>query len=573
MARAVISQRNLEQEIETYAFRHNRRLKRPGIQFDFTHDQIVELAKCANDPVYFINTYVKIVHVDLGVVPFELFDYQEEFIRMIHENRFVTARMARQMGKSTTVAAYMCHYAIFNPNKTIVILANKSSTAKEILQRVQLAYENLPLWLQQGVVAWNKGSFELENGSRIMHGSTSSSAIRGMSISFAFIDEVAHIPKKMWEAFYDSVYPTVTSGKDTKIVMVSTPLGLNHFYDIHTKAMAGKSEFKYIDVTWEQHPERDEEWKRVTIANTSERKFAQEFECAFEGSSRTLIAPGTLFNIMAADPVTDDGFLKVFEQPRPDRVYFMSVDPSLGVGGDYSAFTIFDISDFPFKEVASYKNKNMPTTIYPDVIFQVASRYNEAYVLVELNNGGHEVANTLWVDLEYENLLFYKDKEDLVGQSTAKRGIWTSSKTKKIGCSRLKELVESKRMLLRSEDTLNQLKFFVLKANDRYAAEDDHHDDLVMCLVNMSFYVTSRLFRNRHWNGDPSKIDLRAEFSVAKDTILDQMSMPPLVVTGHPEEEPVHRLPNFRMNRRQPYHSSGDNLGDMSLAEKKAFLA
>lgn len=562
----------LEHEIEQYAFRHNRKLKRPGIKIEWTEEQILEFSRCAEDPEYFIRKYVKIVHIDKGVVPFDLYDYQAKFLKLVHENRFVTARMARQMGKSTVVAAYICWYLIFNKNKQVMILANKSSTAKEILSRVMLAYENVPVWLQKGVVAWNKGSFELENGSKCGHGSTSSSAIRGMSISLLFIDEVAHIPKKLWEAFYDSVYPTVTSGEESRIILVSTPLGLNHFYDIHTKAMNGESNFKYIDVTWEQHPNRDEKWKQETIANTSVQRFAQEFECDFVGSSRTLINPGTLFDITPAQAIYEDPHLKIFNPPEKGHIYFLSADPSLGTGGDYAAFQVFDISEFPFREVASYKNNQISTTIFPDIIFEIANRYNKAYVLVELNNGGHEVANSLWLDLEYENLLSYKDKQDMVGQGQTKRGIWTSTRTKKIGCSKIKELVEKRRVLLQSKDTINQLKFFVDKGDGKYSAEDGHNDDLVMCAVNFSFYVTTRLFKNSVYDGS-NLIDMRTEFEQDRENTISGTMLPaPVITTG--EESDISSDQRVIVQKRPWRDVRRDNgdLSELTRSELDGFL-
>lgn len=568
---------DLSTEVSRYAFRNNRKLKRPGVKVEWTPEQALEVARCAVDPEYFIRKYVKIVDPNRGVVLFDLYDYQARFLDMIHVNRFVTARMARQMGKSTTVAAYICWYLIFNSSKQAMILANKASTAKEILTRVMLAYENIPIWLQMGVVSWNKGSFELENGSKCGHAATSSAAIRGMSIQFLLIDEVAHIPKNVWEDFYASVYPTVSAALESKIVMVSTPKGLNHFYDIHTKAMNGESAFKHIDVTWEQHPNRDEKWKEETIANTSVQKFAQEFECDFIGSSRTLILPGTLFSITAQKPIYEDEHLHLFEEPKKDHIYFMSVDPSLGTGNDYSAFQVFDITEFPFREVASYINNEISTTTFPDIIYEVATRFNKAYVLVELNNGGHEVANTLWIDLEYENLLSYKDTQDLTGQGKTKRGLWTSVKTKKIGCSKIKELVEKKRLIIKSNQTLKQLKFFVDQGDGKYAAEEGHHDDLVMCAVNFSFYVTTRLFKNSVYDGT-KLIDMRTEFENDRENLISQTCLPmPIRTDGTTVAEKNPLLYGALLGTRRNSHGSTRSkvsaLGELDELEKKSFLS
>ena len=208
----------------------NANLKAAGIELEFTKEQVSEYVKCAKNPDYFIREYVKVVSLDKGLVPFDLYSYQEDLVNTIHGNRFIIAKLPRQSGKSTTIVSYILHYVLFNQNMNVAILANKQATAREILSRLKMAYEYLPLWLQQGIIEWNKGSIELENGSKIIASSTSASAIRGGSFNLIFLDEFAHVPNNIAEEFFSSVYPTITSGQTTKVLMVSTPNGLNLFY-------------------------------------------------------------------------------------------------------------------------------------------------------------------------------------------------------------------------------------------------------------------------------------------------------------------------------------------------------
>ena len=237
----------------------NPNLKPAGVGIEFTKEQVQEYLKCSQDPIYFIKKYVKIVSLDEGLVPFELYPYQEDIVNTVHNNRFSIAKLPRQSGKSTTMVSYILHYILFNQSMNVAILANKQATAREILSRLKLAYEYLPLWLQQGIVEWNKGSIELENGSRIIASSTSASAVRGGSFNMIFLDEFAHVPQNIAEEFFSSVYPTITSGQSTKVLMVSTPNGLNLFYHYWRGATKkpgehGKNEYIPIEVHWSQVP-------------------------------------------------------------------------------------------------------------------------------------------------------------------------------------------------------------------------------------------------------------------------------------------------------------------------------
>ena len=257
----------------------NPLLKKANTSMEFTQEQILEFMRCKDDPVYFAKNYVRIVTLDHGLMPFDLYPFQEKLINNFHNHRFNICKMPRQTGKSTTVVSYLLHYAVFNDNVNIGILANKAATARELLDRLQTAYENLPKWMQQGVISWNKGSLELENGSKIMAASTSASAVRGMSFNILFLDEFAFVPNHIAESFFASVYPTITSGQNTKVIIVSTPHGMNHFYRMWHDAEKGKNGYIFTDVHWSEVPGRDSAWKAQTIANTSEQQFKVEFEC------------------------------------------------------------------------------------------------------------------------------------------------------------------------------------------------------------------------------------------------------------------------------------------------------
>ena len=383
----------------------NPNLKKANTQVEFTKEDIEEYIKCKDDPVYFAKHYIKIVTLDHGLMPFEPYHFQEELIHNFHERRFNICKMPRQTGKSTTVVAFLLHYAVFNDSVNIGILANKASTARELLSRLQIAYENLPSWMQQGILSWNKGSLELENGSKILAASTSASAVRGMSFNILFLDEFAFVPNHIADAFFSSVYPTITSGKSTKVIIVSTPHGMNHFYRLWHDAERGKNEYTPTDVHWSEVPGRDSKWKEQTIANTSESQFKIEFECEFLGSVDTLIAPSKLKTLVYDSPVQKNAGLDIYEIPQKDHDYAMTVDVARGVGSDYSAFVVADITEFPHKIVAKYRNNEIKPMLFPSVIEEVGKNYNDAFVLCEVNDVGDQVASILQYDLEYQNLL------------------------------------------------------------------------------------------------------------------------------------------------------------------------
>lgn len=492
----------------------NANLKPAGIGIEFTKDQVQEYMKCAQDPIYFIKKYVKVVSLDEGLVPFNLYDYQEEIVDAVHNNRFVISKLPRQSGKSTTMISYILHYVLFNQSMTVAVLANKQSTAREILSRLKMAYEYLPLWLQQGIVEWNKGSLELENGSRIIASSTSASAVRGGSFNMIFLDEFAHVPQNIAEEFFSSVYPTITSGQSTKVLMVSTPNGLNLFYHYWRGATKregekGKNEYIPIEIHWSQVPKypggplRDQEWKAQQIANTSEQQFQTEFECDFIGSTNTLISSSKLHCLNFISPIdnNNDG-LMIYEQPKEDHLYVMAVDTARGQGLDYSAFLVVDITTSPYKVVARFRNNTISPLVYPTAIRSVGDKYNQAYCLIELNDIGAQVADILYQDLEYENVLqsVYKGRAGQVigsgfGGSQSQMGVRTTGPVKKLGCSVLKSLIENDKLLIDDMDIIQELYTFVAKGAS-FEADDGHNDDLVMCLVLFAWLTRQEYFKN-----------------------------------------------------------------------------
>ena len=479
----------------------NPNLKKANVQQEFTEEQILEFMKCAGDPVYFAKSYMKIVSLDEGLVQFKPYDFQEKLIRNFHENRFNICKMPRQTGKSTTSVSYLLHYIVFNDSVNVGILANKAATARDLLGRLQTAYENLPKWMQQGIISWNKGSMELENGSKILAASTSASAVRGMSFNILFLDEFAFVPNHIAESFFASVYPTITSGKSTKVIIISTPNGMNHFYKMWEDARRNKNDYVTNEVHWSQVPGRDAKWKEETIKNTSPRQFAQEFECDFLGSADTLISPSKLQTIPFHDPIASNAGLDIYERAQEGNEYIITVDVARGIGGDYSAFVVFDITTVPYKIVAKFRDNEIKPVMFPSVIFKVAKQYNMPYILVEVNDIGDSIAATLNYDLEYPNVLMCAMRGragQVVGQgfsgNKTQLGVKMSVTVKKIGCANLKAIVEEDKLLFNDFQIFQELTTFVQK-KQAWEADEGYHDDLVMCMVLFAWLVMQEYFK------------------------------------------------------------------------------
>jgi hypothetical protein len=511
----------------------NPNLKKANTQIEFTEENIIEFLKCKEDPVYFARNYIKIVSLDHGLVPFEMYPFQEKLIQRFHDHRFNICKMPRQTGKSTTCVSYLLHYAVFNDNVNIAILANKASTARDLLGRLQLAYENLPKWMQQGILSWNKGSLELENGSKIIAASTSASAVRGGSYNVIFLDEFAFIPNHIADDFFASVYPTISSGKSTKVIIVSTPRGMNHFYRMWHDAEKGKNEYVPTDVHWSEVPGRDEKWKAQTIANTSEQQFKVEFECEFLGSVNTLINPSKLRNLVYEDPLKRNAGLDVYENPKEEHNYLMTVDVARGIGNDYSAFIVFDITNFPYKAVAKYRNNEIKPMLFPSIINEVATGYNDAWILIEVNDIGDQVANILHFDLEYDNILMCSMRGragQIVGSGFSGKksqlGVRMTSSVKKLGCSNLKTILEDDKLLICDYDIISELTTFTQKHNS-FEAEEGCNDDLAMCLVIFSWLVAQDYFKEMTNNDVRKRI-----YEEQKNQIEQDMSPFGFIVDG-----------------------------------------
>lgn len=484
----------------------NQLLKKSGTTLEWTPYMIEEWNKCKEDPIYFTQNYIKIIHVDHGMINFLPYDYQEEIIRTVHNSRFSIILTGRQSGKTTSIVASILHYVTFNDEKTVALLANKGDTAREILNRIQIAFENLPSFLQQGVVEFNKGSMLLENKSRIIASSTSGSAIRGYSISFLYIDECAFVEN--WDAFYKSVYPTISSGLETKIVFTSTPAGINHYHKLWKDAVEGRSGFTPIKVTWRDVPGRTEEWKRETIANTSEEAFTQEHEAEFIGSAGTLIDGWRLKELVEDTPLKSSKHLKQYKPVEDGHVYVITADVSRGKGIDNSAYLVTDISTLPYQVVASYYCDTIPPDEFSEYIYRAYEYYNKAFVLVENNDAGCETLRVLNDTYECETLLgTIQDAQNrrvisINGGKGFEFGVRTTKTVKAVGCSRLKVLVENYSFLFGDKWLIDEMNKFI-RVGKSYEAQKDAHDDIMMCGVLFSWLTTQYIFE------DLTKIDAR----------------------------------------------------------------
>jgi len=486
--------------VETY--KGNPNLKSAQVRHEYTEDQVTEFLKCSDDPIYFIQKYVKIVSIDEGLVPFDLYPFQKDIVGTFHKNRFTICKLPRQSGKSTTILSYLIHYVIFNPTVNVAILANKASTARDLLSRLQLAYEHLPQWLQMGVMNWNKGSLELENGSKILAASTSASAVRGGSYNIIFLDEFAFVPSNIAEQFFSSVYPTISSGQTSKVMIVSTPRGMNMFYKMWVDAENKRNEFVPIEVHWSEVPGRDDAWKEQTIKNTSEQQFLQEFECSFLGSVDTLISPQKIQQIPYHDPIESNAGLDVYEKPIKGHQYCMTVDVSRGGSNDYSAFVVLDITQMPYKLVAKFRDNEIKPLVFPDIIYRTAKSYNESQILVEINDIGGQIADALHHDMAYENIIMTQMRGRLgqivgsgFGDGQTDLGVRTTKQVKRIGCSNLKQLIEGDKLLLADFDIIAEMSTFVQKGSS-FEAEEGATDDLMMCLVFFSWLTDQQYFKD-----------------------------------------------------------------------------
>jgi hypothetical protein len=504
----------------------NPNLKSANVQIEFTQEQIIEYAKCLDDPAYFIEAYIKIISIDEGLVPFKLYPFQRDMVTTFHTNRFSICKLPRQSGKSTTIIAYLLHYCLFNPTVNVAILANKAQVARDLLGRLQLAYEHLPKWLQQGVMTWNKGSLELENGSKILASATSSSAVRGGSYNIIFLDEFAYVPNNIAEQFFSSVYPTISSGTTSKVMMVSTPHGMNMFYKMWNDAEHGRNSYVPIEVHWSEIPGRNKKWREETIKNTSEQQFNVEFECEFLGSVNTLIHPSKLKVLSHNEPITCNAGLRVYEKPNSQNPYVLIADVSRGISSDYSAFIVMDVSEIPYKQVAVYRDNAIRPMNFPQIIHRVANAYNLAYILIEINDIGGQVADALQFDLEYDNMIMttqHGRSGQLAGGGfsgkKAQLGVRTTKALKKVGCSNFKTMLESDKIFIPDFNTIVELSSFITKGQS-WQADQGCTDDLVMCLVLFGWLTDQTYFK------ELTNMDIRQQLWKEKENLIDQDMAP-----------------------------------------------
>ncbi len=471
-----------------FGYLGNPQVKRDGVETQFTKEEVLEYAKCMQNPSYFARTYLKVISLDAGLVPFNLYEYQEKMFNHFNENRFSVVLACRQSGKSISSVAYLLWYACFHPEKTIAVLANKGATAREMLARITLMLENLPFFLQPGCKALNKGSIEFSNNSKIVAAATSGSSIRGLSINLLFLDEFAFIENDA--TFYTSTYPVVSSGKDTKIIITSTANGIgNVYHKIWEGATQGTNEFKPFRVDWWDVPGRDEEWKRQTIANTSQIQFNQEFGNEFHGRGNTLIDANHLLDQKAVDPVLHKENINLYKEPTKGHEYIMCVDVAKGRGQDYSTFNIIDVSSQPFEQVATFRDNTLSPMLFPDIIYKYAKTYNDAYVVIESNDQGAVVCNGLYYDLEYENIFVESSiKSNAIGVTMTRR-------VKRIGCSTIKDLIEQRKLRVYDAETILEMSTFVAKGTS-YQASPPNHDDLMMNLVLFGWFTSTDVFEN-----------------------------------------------------------------------------
>ena len=521
----------------------NPNLKKGNTKSRFTKKQVEEVIACLDDPKYFIKKYLKIVTIDKGLVPFDMYNFQEKMVDTFHENRFTICKLPRQSGKSTIIVSYLLHYVLFNDNVNVAILANKSSTARDLLGRLQLAYEHLPKWMQQGVLNWNKGSIELENGSKIVAASTSSSAVRGSTFNIIFLDEFAYVPNNIAEEFFSSVYPTVSSGKSSKVMIVSTPHGMNMFYKMWVDAENKRNDYVPVEVHWSEVPGRDEKWKEETIRNTSEGQFQTEFECEFLGSVDTLITASKLKTMAVQNPKRSGG-LDVYDMPVKDHIYTMCVDVSRGLSNDYSAFVVFDCTKAPYKVVAKYRDNEIKPLLFPSIIERVAKHYNSAFVLIEINDLGQQVADNLQFEIEYDNVMMCTQRGrsgQVLGGGFSGRGnqlgLRMTKGTKRIGTSNLKSLIEGDKLIITDFDIIAELSTFISKGKS-WEADAGSTDDLVMCCVIFGWLANQAYFK------ELTDVDVRGQMFTEQQNAIEA-DMAPFGFIDNGLDDPEGRNNSF----------------------------
>ena len=547
----------------------NASLKRTGIELPYTEKEVLELAKCVEDPIYFIDNYCYIVTLDHGIQPFKLYDCQKEKLETIHNNRKVIVMEGRQQGKTSVAAAYILWYTLFQDSKTVAILANKASTAREIMSRYQLMFEHLPSWMQQGVKTWNKGDIELENGSVVFTAATTAAGIRGKSVNLLYIDEAAIIPNTIADQFFTAVYPVISAGQTTKILITSTPLGYNHFWKFWNDAVNKVNDFVPMFIPYNRIPGRDEAWALEQRRQLGELKYNQEVLCKFLGSSLTLIDSSTIEYMSTCPTVYSKDGLDLYEYPikaerddeeklvRKPHSYVIVADTAKGVGGDYSAFVIIDITDVPYKLVGKYRDNKIAPMLYPTVIHKVARDFNDAYVLIETNSS-EQVAHIMHNELEYGNIVFVNrsTKSGQVvsggfGGGKVQLGVNTDKRVKRIGCFTFKSLLEEKKLLIFDPDVISEISTFI-QVRDSYQADEGYHDDLVMPLVLFSWLTTNPYFK------EMSDVNIREAMYQERIKQIEEEVVPfGFIMSGNEEELIVEDGDVWKEEKEKPHLPPG----------------
>lgn len=518
-------------------YKNNPNLKAAGVKTEFTAEQVQEYIKCSKDPIYFLKNYAKIVSLDDGIINFEPYPFQIEFVKALHTNRLTIGLMGRQLGKSTICAGYVAWFVLFNNNKKSAILANKKLIAQEIFSRVKFIVENLPFWLQKGIKTWGETSFKMDNGSSCFCAATSPSAVRGLSISLLMLDEFAFLTPKMADTFIASVFPTISSSKESKMMIVSTPNGLNHFHKIWDDAIQKKNDFIPIRATWKDHPGRNQEWADKELLSLGPVRYAQEVECNFSSSAYTLISGAKLESITTLNPVFTRDHLCVYIEPIKNHSYVVTVDTSEGIHQDYSAFTVFDITSLPYSVVATYKDNTISSLSYPNLIFQICQKYNQAYVLIETNSVGVTVANCIFYELEYENVYF--THKDTLNEGMGFPGVRTTKKVKAIGTACLRELVEQDQLIINSHEILAELAVFVRKGTSYASSEPNGvNDDLTSTLWLFAWLTKQPIF------SELTNTNVRAILAAKMEAYINENMLPFGEMTDGSEdyEEPSQEL-------------------------------
>lgn len=481
-------------------FQGNKLLRASGESIEYTKELIDEYIRCKEDIIYFAEKYFYISSIDGGRHVIKLYEFQKKVLKVYDsppdEKSHIIMMMARQMGKTTVSTIYLLHYIIFNKDKNVAILANKEKTALEIMRRIKMAYESLPNWLQQGIVegGWNKSSIILENGVRLIAATTSSDSISGEAISLLYMDEFAKVKPHIAEDFITATMPVITSGKTSKVIMVSTPLGMNHFYDFWSGARRNENDFYPIKVSWWEHPDRDENWKIKTLRllNNDKAKFNQEYGCKFLGSSETLVDADILERIQPLQPVDYklNGIFKIYEHPVEGGFYIMGVDTAKGTGRDYSVVQVLKIiNEHEVRQVAIYKYNKVDTHEYAQVCIGISKYYNNAHMMIENNAEGGETANTIWYEYEYDYIINC-DKKGI--------GIRSTKKSKLVANLTIKRYVENGWLQLVDKDTVAELSRYIEVSTNVFKAETrTTHDDCVTALIWAIYFVTTDFFDDK----------------------------------------------------------------------------